>query len=141
MNPTQQHGAFLLRISLGIVLLAHASLKIFVFTLPGTVGFFASIGLPPIAAYLTVFGEAAGGIALLLGAYTRLTALLSIPILVGATWVHFGNGWVFNSEGGGWEFPAFLTVVALVVAIQGAGSFAIRKLPFVDGFIPEALKA
>lgn len=141
MNPSQQHGAFLLRISLGIVLLAHASLKIFVFTLPGTVGFFASIGLPPIAAYLTVFGELAGGIALLLGVYTRLTALLSIPILVGATWVHFGNGWVFNNEGGGWEFPAFLAVVALVVAIQGAGSFAIRKLPLIDGFIPNSLKA
>lgn len=141
MNLSQQHGAFLLRISLGIVLLAHASLKIFVFTLPGTVGFFASIGLPPIAAYLTVFGELAGGIALLLGTYTRLTALLSIPILIGATWAHSGNGWVFNNEGGGWEFPAFLAVVALVVAIQGAGSFAIRKLPIIDGFIPNSLKA
>ena len=141
MNPSQQHGAFLLRISLGVVLLAHASLKIFVFTLPGTVGFFASIGLPPIAAYLTIFGELAGGIALLLGTYTRLTALLSIPILVGATWVHSGNGWVFNNEGGGWEFPAFLTVIALVVAVQGAGSFAIRKLPIIDGLIPNAFKA
>ncbi|MBL4890810.1 MAG: DoxX family protein [Rhizobiaceae bacterium] len=141
MNPSQQHGAFLLRISLGIVLLAHASLKILVFTLPGTAGFFASIGLPSIAAYLTVFGELAGGIALLLGTYTRLTALLSIPILIGATWAHSGNGWVFNNEGGGWEFPAFLAVVALVVAIQGAGSFAIRKLPIIDGFIPNSLKA
>ena len=141
MNPSQQHGAFLLRISLGVVLLAHASLKIFVFTLPGTVGFFASIGLPPIAAYLTIFGELAGGIALLLGTYTRLTALLCIPILVGATWVHSGNGWVFNNEGGGWEFPAFLTVIALVVAVQGAGSFAIRKLPIIDGLIPNAFKA
>lgn len=141
MNPSQQHGAFLLRISLGVVLLAHALLKIFVFTLPGTVGYFASIGLPAIAAYLTVFGELAGGIALLLGVYTRLTASLSIPILLGATWAHIGNGWVFNSEGGGWEFPAFLAVAALVVAVQGSGSFALRKLPIIDGFIPNALKA
>lgn len=141
MNLTQQHGAFLLRITLGIVLLAHVALKIFVFTIPGTVGFFASIGLPPIAAYLTMFGELAGGVALLLGAYTRLTALLSIPILIGATWTHFGNGWVFNNEGGGWEYPALLAVIALIVAIQGAGSFAIRKLPVIDGFIPDSLKA
>jgi len=141
MNPSHQHGAFLLRILLGIVLLAHVSLKIFVFTIPGTVGYFASLGLPSIVAYLIIFGELAGGIALLLGIYTRLTALLTLPIFLGAIWAHIGNGWVFSNEGGGWEFPALLTVLALIVAIQGAGSFAIRKLPVIDGFIPNALKA
>ncbi|MFK5980071.1 MAG: DoxX family protein [Rhizobiaceae bacterium] len=141
MNPTQQHGAFLLRIALGIILLAHALLKIMVFTIPGTVAFFESIGLPAFTAYLTIFGELVGGIALLIGAYTRLAALLSVPILLGATWVHLANGWVFNSEGGGWEFPALLTVLALVIALQGAGSFAIRKLPVIDGLIPNLFKA
>ena len=90
---------------------------------------------------MTIFGEVAGGAALLLGVYSRLTALLTLPILLGATWVHIGNGWVFNSQGGGWEFPALLVVLATVVAIQGAGSFALRKLPVIDSFIPEPLKA
>jgi len=51
----------------------------------GTVGFFASIGLPTIAAYLVIAGEILGGIALILGAFIRLAAWLSLPILIGAT--------------------------------------------------------
>lgn len=138
---SQDHGAFLLRLSLGTILLAHGLLKIFVFTIPGTVAYFESLGLPPIIAYLTIFGETAGGVALLLGIYTRLTALLNLPILIGATWVHSNNGWLFSNEGGGWEFPALLVVLAVIVALQGAGSFAVRKLPIIDTFIPQALKA
>ncbi len=135
------NGAFLTRITLGTILLAHGALKIFVFTVPGTVGFFESLGLPAIVAYLTIFGEVLGGTALVLGVYSRLVALLSLPILLGATWVHLGNGWVFSNAGGGWEFPALLIVLAVIVAIQGGGSFAIKKLPGVDGLIPSLLKA
>ena len=144
MTQTSQnlnYGAALTRITLGSVLLAHGLLKVFVFTIPGTVAFFESLGLPAIVAYLTIFGEIAGGGALILGVYTRLIALLSLPILLGATWAHIGNGWVFSNEGGGWEFPAMLVVIAIAVAIQGSGAFAIRKLPIIDNFIPQPLKA
>ena len=140
-NQNKDHAAFILRLTLGTILLAHGFLKIFVFTIPGTVGYFDSIGLPALAAYLTIYGELAGGVALLLGLYTRLAALLSLPILLGATWVHIGNGWVFSSPNGGWEFPALLVVLAAIVALQGAGRCAIRKLPVIDDFVPEALKA
>lgn len=135
------HGALLTRVTLGSILLAHGALKIFVFTIPGTVGFFDSLGLPAIVAYLTIFGEIAGGTALVLGIYPRLVALLSLPILVGAAWVHLGNGWLFSNEGGGWEFPVLLIVLAVVVAIQGASSFAIRRLPIVDRLIPTSLNS
>lgn len=135
------YGATITRVSLGTVLLAHGLLKVFVFTIPGTVGFFESLGLPAIIAYLTIFGEIVGGGALIAGIYTRLTALLSLPILLGATWAHIGNGWVFSNEGGGWEFPALLVVIAIAVAIQGAGAFAIRKIPVIDTIIPTPLKA
>ena len=142
MNTTSlNHGAFINRIALGTILLAHGALKVFVFTIPGTVGFFESLGLPASAAYLTIFGEIVGGTFLLLGIYSRLTALLSLPILAGAAWAHLGNGWLFSNQGGGWEFPVLLIVLAVVVAIQGAGSFAIRKLPIVDKLIPASLKA
>jgi putative oxidoreductase len=140
-NTSSNHGAFLTRITLGSILLAHGALKIFVFTIPGTVGFFGSLGLPAIVAYLTIFGEVIGGAALILGVYPRLVALLSLPILLGAAWVHSGNGWLFSNEGGGWEFPILLIVLATVVAIQGAGSFAINKIPGVDRLIPSSLKA
>ena len=97
-NPN--YGATITRLSLGVILLAHGLLKVFVFTIPGTVGFFESLGLPAIIAYLTIFGEIAGGAALIAGLYTRLTALLSVPILLGATCAHAGNGWVFSNQGG-----------------------------------------
>lgn len=139
-TSTTNHGAFLTRFTLGSILLAHGALKIFVFTIPGTVGFFGSLGLPAIVAYLTIFGEVVGGAALILGIYPRLVALLSLPILLGAAWVHSGNGWLFSNEGGGWEFPVLLVVLSIVVAIQGAGSFAIKKIPGVDRLIPALLK-
>lgn len=135
-----KYGAFITRLAFGSILLAHGLLKVFVFTLPGTVGFFESLGLPAIVAYLTVFGEIAGGVAILLGLYTRLAAALSLPILLGALWAHAGNGWVFSNDGGGWEFPLLLVVLGIAVALNGNGAYALRKLPVVDGFLPQALK-
>ncbi|MBK8973138.1 MAG: DoxX family protein [Hahellaceae bacterium] len=141
-TTTLNLGAFLLRMSLGTLLLAHGLLKVLVFTLPGTVGFFSSLGLPPMAAYLTVAGELLGGLALLTGSYTRLTALLMLPIMLGATWVHTGNGWVFSSPNGGWEFPALLSMLTIIVAIQGNGAYALRlRLPILDTRLPAPLKS
>ncbi len=135
------YGALITRLSLGGILLSHGLLKVLVFTIPGTVGYFASLGLPAIAAYLTIFAEIAGGTAILLGLYSRLASLFSIPLLLGALWAHAGNGWVFSSEGGGWEFPLLLVLLASTVTIQGSGPFAMRKLPVIDSFIPQILKA
>jgi putative oxidoreductase len=119
-----QSGAALLRITLGLILLAHGLLKVLVFGFNGTVGFFESIGLTAAIAYLTIFGEIAGGLGLITGIYSRLAAILSIPILLGASWAHIGNGWVFSNPGGGWEYPVLLVVLAVIVAIQGSGHYA-----------------
>lgn len=140
-TTNNNYGALATRLALGSILLSHGLLKVLVFTLPGTVGYFESLGLPPIAAYLTIFGELAGGTAILLGLYSRFAAILSIPILAGAAFVHSANGWVFSNQGGGWEFPVLLVVLAIAVALQGNGSYAIRRLPLVDAFIPTFLKA
>lgn len=135
------YGALITRLSLGGILLSHGLLKVLVFTVPGTVEYFASLGLPAVAAYLTMFAEVVGGAAILLGVYTRLAALLSIPLLLGALWAHAGNGWLFSSAGGGWEFPLLLVLLAGAVALQGGGSYAVRKLPLIDSLIPQALRA
>lgn len=140
-EDSSKFGALAIRLSFGVVLLSHGLLKLLVFTIPGTVGYFESLGLPAAAAYLTIFAEVVGGSAIILGLYTRLAALLSLPLLLGAVWAHSGNGWVFSSEGGGWEFPLLLVVTAIAVALQGSGSYALRKLPIVDRFIPQALRA
>ncbi|MGB1872855.1 MAG: DoxX family protein [Candidatus Puniceispirillaceae bacterium] len=136
----QSWGLSLLRIHLGAILLAHGWLKISVFTVAGTVGYFASLGLPSIVAYLTIFGEIAGGLALILGVQTRLAAALSVPILLGATFVHLGNGWLFSAEGGGWEFPASLTIIALAVAFMGSGNRLQVKFNPFDSYLPSQVQ-
>ncbi|WP_374398863.1 DoxX family protein [Niveibacterium sp.] len=124
-QQTTQIGSFVLRISLGLMFIAHALLKLLVFTLPGTAAFFASLGLPGFLAYPVFAAELFGGIALLLGWRTRLVATALIPVLLGATWAHAGNGWAFTAPNGGWEYPAFLTVATFVQALLGAGAFAL----------------
>ena len=123
---TAPYAALVLRVSLGIMFVAHALLKVFVFTLPGTVGFFESVGFPGWLAYATVAAELLGGALLILGVYARWVALALVPILLGALQVHLGNGWVFSAEGGGWEYPAFLAAASLVQALLGDGAYALR---------------
>ncbi|MGQ4880554.1 DoxX family protein [Billgrantia sp. LNSP4103-1] len=126
-QSVQAHAITLLRVSLGVMALAHGLLKVFVFSVPGTVGYFESIGLPGFIAYLTILAEVGGGLALLLGVYTRWVSLALIPVLLGATWVHAGNGWVFSNPGGGWEYPVFWAVALLVQAGLGSGSLVLNR--------------
>lgn len=127
LNNASDHGAFVLRLSLGAVLLAHGLwLKFFVFGLGGTMGFFGSIGYPPMLGAVVAIGESLAGLALVLGVLVRPAALAMLPVMLGATLQHAGNGWLFSANGGGWEFPAFLTATLVVQALLGAGSFAWR---------------
>lgn len=123
----QQWGATLLRWSLGVMWISHALLKLLVFTLPGTAQFFASVGFPGWMAYPVFAVELLGGVALLLGIYARQVALLLLPVMLAATWVHLGNGWVHTSPGGGWEYPVFLSVASLVQWLLGDGALTLRS--------------
>ncbi len=125
----RDYGALILRLALGTMFVAHALLKYFVFTLPGTVAFFESLGLPGFFAHLTFLAELVGGVLLILGIYARVVALVLVPVLLGATWAHIGNGWLFTNPKGGWEYPAFLTVAAVVQALIGDGAFALKPTP------------
>jgi putative oxidoreductase len=122
---TAPYAALLLRLALGTMFVAHALLKVFVFTLPGTVQFFESLGLPAALAYATIAAELVGGALLILGIGTRWVAVALIPFLLGATWVHLGNGWLFSAPKGGWEYPVFLTIATVVQALLGDGAFAL----------------
>lgn len=118
-NSPQQAGSALLRISLGLMFIAHGLiLKYFTFTLAGTAQFFESIGLPGPLAYVVFLAETIGGVLLVINFRTRWVALGLIPVLLGAAWVHIGNGWVFSNPNGGWEYPLFLIVISVVVALQ-----------------------
>jgi len=133
LSPTSHYGVTLLRVSLGIMWLAHALLKWFVFTLPGTAQFFASVGFPGFLAYPVFAAELLGGIALVFGVYARQVSLGLVPVMAVATSVHFGNGWVHTSPNGGWEYPVFLTVASIALWLMGDGAFAARRS---DRFVP-----
>lgn len=127
-TQTAPLAAFILRVTSGALFLAHGLTKVFVFTIPGTVGFFESLGFPALFAYLVIFAEVVGGLALITGTATRIVALALIPTLLGATFVHAGNGFSFSSQGGGWEYPAFWIAIQLAIVFLGSGAFAL-KLP------------
>jgi len=127
-NRTAPYAALVLRLSLGAMFVAHALLKLVVFTLPGTAQFFQSMGLPGPLAYAVFAAELVGGLLLIAGVGTRAVSAALVPVLLGATWAHAGNGWLFSAPGGGWEYPAFLTVAAVVQALLGNGAYALANL-------------
>jgi putative oxidoreductase len=126
-SRTAPYAALVLRVTLGALFLAHASLKLFVFTPAGTAKFFGSLGMPGELAYLVIAVEVLSGVALILGVWTRYAALAGIPILLGAIFtVHGAAGFFFTNPKGGWEFPAFWTIALVAQALLGDGAYALR---------------
>ena len=134
MTREQQidNAALILRLALGVMFLAHGLLKVMVFTLPGTVQFFDSVGFAGWMAYPVTMLEIAGGTMLILGVATRWTAIALIPVLIGALSVHVGNGWLYTNANGGWEYAAILTVACAVQALLGNGAYSLQQ--FVAAF-------
>jgi putative oxidoreductase len=134
-SRTAPYAALLLRVSLAVLFFAHVGLKIFVFTPAGTAKFFGSVGLPSEVAYVVIAGELLAALALLLGVWTRVVALLATPILLGAIFtVHGAAGFFFTNPHGGWEYPAFWTVTLLVQALLGDGAYALGSpVAFLTG--------
>ena len=127
---TASYAALLLRLSLGILFLAHAGLKIFVFTPAGTAAFFGSLGLPPALGYVTIVWELIGAVALILGVWPRVAALALIPILAGAiATVHGPAGFFFTNPHGSWEFLALWIAGLVSVALIGDGALALVPTP------------
>jgi putative oxidoreductase len=128
-HSTTDLGVALLRVSLGLMYLAHSIvLKLLTYGLPGTAAFFVKVGLPIWLAYATFGAEVLGGTLLVLGIQTRWVSLALLPTLLGAIiWVHATNGWVFTANGGGWEYPAFLAAASAALALMGDGAYAVSS--------------
>ena len=113
---TAPYAVLLLRLCLGAMFIAHALLKWRVFTIPGTIAYFQSLGLPGWCAYVTIAAELGGAACLIVGLYPRYVALLLVPLMLGTVVkVHGENGWLFTNKDGGWEYPAFWAAALLAV--------------------------
>jgi putative oxidoreductase len=118
-------ASLLIRLSLGAMWLSHALLKLLVFTPAGTSAFFESVGLPGWITWPAILAELIGGALIIAGWRGRLVSVLLLPILLGAAWIHWPNGWVFSAKGGGWEYPVFLAAMSLVHALSGDGRYSV----------------
>ena len=123
---TAGYGLAFLRIALGMMFVAHAGLKYFVFTMPGFAGFLGSIGLPSLLAWPIVLAEFVGGLLLIAGLQARLVSVALLPILLGALVIHWPNGWIFTAKNGGWEYPAFLIAAQITHILAGDGALALK---------------
>lgn len=121
------YGALTLRVALGAMFIAHAYLKLVVFTPAGFAGFLGQVGLPAALAWPIILAELLGGLAILTGFYGRYVSIALLPVLLGALVVHAPNGWVFNAPNGGWEYPAFLALAALAHGLIGDGALALKS--------------
>lgn len=117
----------LLRVIVGIVFLVHGSQKLFVFGIHGITGFFAQSGIPlaTIAGPVVTFVEFLGGIALILGLFTRIAAILLAIDMCGAIlFVHGKNGFFLPM---GFEYALTLLIANIALAIGGPGEYAIES--------------
>ena len=129
-NRLAPYGLFAIRAALGIMFIAHAYLKVAVFTIPGFQQFLGMVGLPTVLAWPIVLAELLGGIAILTGFYGRWVSAALLPVLLGALAIHAPNGWLFNAPNGGWEYPMFLAAAAVAHILIGDGAFAIKPVAF-----------
>jgi uncharacterized membrane protein YphA (DoxX/SURF4 family) len=118
-------GALLLRVMLGIVFLAHGTVK-FQGGIENIVGWFDSIGLPGFLAYVVAILEVAGGIALILGLGTRIVSALLALLLIGAIFkVQLAAGFI-----GGYAYDLVLLVMSVYLFLNGSKLFSLEKLFF-----------
>lgn len=122
MNRTDDIGKFLLRATLGVLILLHGIAK-----LPkgvdGIGHMLASQGVPSVLAYLVFVGEIVAPVLLIVGFFTRPAALVVAINMVVAIWlVHMGDLGKFNGTGG-WalELQGMFLVAALAIAMIGGG--------------------
>lgn len=134
MNPnglTQLQGWAIttLRVVVGIVFLAHGGQKLFVWGFGGVAGFLGQVGIPApmLVAVVVTLVELLGGLALLLGLFTRWAAIpLAIDMLVAILAVHLKAGFFLPN---GFEFALTLLAANLALILLGSGEAS------VDGFL------
>lgn len=130
MKSSKDLGLTLLRVIVGTVFLAHGYQKFFIWGIGGVTAGFAQLGIPVphLAAYLAASAEFFGGLALLLGLFTRFAAIpVAITMMVAILQVHMKGGF-FAPQGV--EYPLTLLFANIALIVAGGGAFALDNLIF-----------
>lgn len=116
------------RITLGLIFLMHGYQKMFQFGVPAVVDNFGQLGMPipAVTGLLITLLELVGGLALIIGLFTRGVALLfTAEFLVAVTAVHLPNG--FFAANGGVEFPLMLLAGSFLLVLAGGGALTVDR--------------
>ncbi|MCM3585778.1 DoxX family protein [Mesobacillus maritimus] len=123
-------GAFILRITLGVIFFIHGLVK-FQDGIENTVGWFTSIGLPGFLAYAVAGIELVGGILLVIGFGTKLVSALIAVIMIGATLkVKLSLGLLGNGQMAGYELDLAFLAMAVYLSINGSKLLSVGQLVF-----------
>jgi putative oxidoreductase len=123
------YGIFLLRVAIGVDWIVHAFLKTYrgMYTHEALL---AKNGITPLLAWPTFSLEVIGGVAILLGWYTRQWAAFLLIFLSVVIWIKWPVGWLYSNTGGGWEYPLLWLLAQAALMLAGSGAFGCR--PFQD---------
>ena len=125
----QGWGLAILRVVVGIVFLVHGFQKLFLMGFGGVAGMMEGLGVPApgMFAVILTLVELLGGLALILGLFTRVAAIpLAIDMLVAILTVHLPNG--FSAVNGGYEFTLVLLAASIALAVAGSGEAALDRM-------------
>jgi putative oxidoreductase len=125
----------LIRLPLGVIFFAHGSQKLLgLFGGPGLTGtlrhFEVHLGIPPLLTLLAIIAEFGGGLGVLCGLFTRLSACgIAVTMAVAMYKVHWVNGFFLSTtgKGNGIEYTLALLGMALALVVTGGGSWSLDR--------------
>ncbi len=128
MLVKNEAGAVILRVVLGLLFLVHGVAK-FQGGISNIAGWFGSIGLPGVLAYIVASIEVAGGIALIIGLGTRVVSALFVFLMIGAIIkVKLSAGLLGNGKMAGYELELTYLAISLFFVINGSSRFSVDQL-------------
>lgn len=131
----------MVRIPLGLIFIAHGSQKLLgLFGGSGLTATMASfeqnMGIPPVLTLLAIIAEFGGGIGVLFGLLTRVSAAGLVAVMAVAIYkVHWTSGFFLNANcvagrGHGIEFTLALLGMALYLVINSGGKWCVDRYIF-----------
>ncbi len=134
-NTNESTTAFVIRLTLGLVLLPHGMQKLIGafggYGFSATMDSMTGMGMPAILVFLVIIGESLGALSLILGIGTRFSAFSITLIMVGALFIHFPNGFFMNWSGAqlgeGFEYHILAIGLGLGSLISGGGRFSVDR--------------